>query len=261
MLKLRWLSDAWHYRELLYFLAWREVKIRYKQAALGAAWAVLQPLMGMLVFTVVFGRIAGMSTRDVPYPVFVYCALVPWTYFSTVLAQASNSLVGNSNLITKVYFPRMLLPASTAAAGLLDFAISSTVLVVLMAYYHVRPGWQLLLLPFFVVAMIVLTLGVSLLFGAMNVRYRDVKYVIPFMLQLWLFCTPIIYPATIATGWWSALLRLNPCVAMVEGFRAAVFSQPLNGWSVAPSLIISLALFVIGLVYFRKTERTFADIV
>ena len=261
-MRFEWLSELWRYRELLYFFAWREVKVRYKQAALGASWAILQPLLGTVVFTLFFGRLAGIDTHGIPYPIFVYCALMPWTYFAAVLPQAGNSLISNSNLITKVYFPRVLLPASGAVAGLLDFAISAIVLVVLMAYYQVRPGWSLLLLPVLIVALVIVTLGLSLLLGALNVRYRDVKYVIPFLLQLGLFCTPVIYPATLVPARLQPLMVLNPFLGIIEGFRASLFpGQSFSSWSIAMSLTVSLLLFAVGVSYFRRTERTFADII
>jgi len=260
--KTDWFSELWRYRELLGFFAWREVKVRYKQAALGAAWAVIQPLFAMIVFTMFFGRLAGMPSDGIPYPIFCYCALVPWTYFSNVLGQGGNSLVGNSNLLTKVYFPRILLPASSAVAGLLDFVVSGFVLIALMMYYHTRPGWPLLLLPVVVVAMVVFTLGMSLLFGALNVRYRDVKYVLPFMLQLWLFCTPIIYPTTMIPTRLRPLLALNPLLGIVEAFRACILPhRHLDGSMILTSMTVSLLLFGLGAAYFHRAERTFADIV
>jgi lipopolysaccharide transport system permease protein len=260
--RFEWLAEMWRYRELLYFFAWREVKVRYRQAALGAAWALLQPLLGTVVFTLFFGRLAGVGSDGIPYPVFVYCALVPWTYFAGVLTQAGTSLVGNANLITKVYFPRVLLPASSAVAGLLDFAIGMSFLAVFMGYYRLPPTWSLLLLPLFVAAMVMVTLGLGLLLGALNVRYRDVKYVIPFLLQLWLFCTPIIYPASIVPARLRPLMALNPCLGIVEGFRACLFpSVPFDAASIGTSLAVAVVLFTAGIAYFRTTERVFADII
>ena len=189
------MRELWRYRELLYFFAWRDIKVRYRQAALGAAWALLQPVITMIMFTLLFGKLAHLPSNGIPYPLFVYCALVPWTYFSGVLALASNSLVNNDQLITKVYFPRVLLPAGTAVAGLLDFIIGSLLLVGLMFYYHVTPRWALLLSPLVVLVMLLLTTGVSMAMAAANVRYRDVKYALPFIIQTWMFATPIIYPA------------------------------------------------------------------
>jgi lipopolysaccharide transport system permease protein len=257
-----WLGEIWNYRELFYFLAWRDVKVRYKQATLGAAWAVLQPLFGMIVFTVFFGRLAGMSGDGIPYPLSAYCALLPWTFFSVTLAQAGNGLVGNSNLLTKVYFPRVLLPASCALSSLLDFAVGSAFLVVLMAYYRVHPTWALLAFPPLIFALWLLTVGLSMLLAAVNVKYRDVKHVIPFLLQMWLFITPVIYSSSLVPKRLQWLLALNPLSGLIEGFRVAIFPTR----SVAPELIASsvvgtILLFVVGAVYFRQTERTFADIV
>jgi lipopolysaccharide transport system permease protein len=261
-LNSEWLSEIWKFRELLYFLAWRDIKVRYKQAALGAAWAVLQPLLTMIIFTLFFGRLVGVPSDGIPYPLFAFCALVPWTYFAGTLGQAGNSLLSNTNLITKVYFPRVLLPASSALAGLLDFAVSAAFLGVLLIYYGIRPGWSLLLYPVFVLATMVLVVGVSMLVAAMNVRFRDVKYVIPFLIQIWLFVTPIIYPASFVPKRFQSLLALNPMSGIVEGFRATLF--PHRGFNltlIGTSLGITAALFVIGAVVFRNTERTFADII
>ena len=257
-----WLPELWRSRELLYFLAWRDVKVRYKQAALGAAWAIIQPLFAMLIFTFFFGRLANMPSDGIPYSLFCFCALVPWTYFSGTLGQASNSLVSNTNLITKVYFPRVLLPAASTVSGLLDFAIGSAFLVVLMAYYGVRPGWTLVLWPLAVLNMLVVTLGASMFFAGLNVRYRDVKYVIPFLIQLGLFVTPVIYPASFVPARLRPLLALNPLSGIIEMFRASLFPQRhLDLQLVAISLVTTFLIFAIGAVYFRNSEKTFADII
>ena len=254
--------ELWGYRELFYFLAWRDVKVRYKQAALGAAWAVLQPLLSMIVFSVLFGRLAGIPTDGIPYPLFAYCALLPWTYFSGALSLGGNSLVTNANLLTKVYFPRILLPASSALSGLLDFAIGSVFLVVLMAYYHVQPTFHLLLYPVFIGALWFLALGLSMWLAALNVRYRDIKHAIPFLIQLLLFVTPVIYPTTFVPLRFRPLLALNPLTGIIEGFRSSVFPGPrLDSALIVTSAIVTMAIFVTGLMYFRRTERTFADIV
>jgi homopolymeric O-antigen transport system permease protein len=257
-----WLSELWRYRELLYFLAWRDVKIRYKQAVLGAAWAVIQPLFAMIIFTFFFGRLAQMPSNGVPYPLFCYCALVPWTYFSVTLGQAGNSLLSNANLITKVYFPRVLLPAAASLSGLLDFGIGSAFLVVLMVYYKIRPGWTLVLWPLAVIGMVIVTLGVSMLFAGLNVRYRDVKYAIPFLIQLGLFVTPVIYPVSFLPERVRPLLALNPLSGIIEIFRASLFPQQgLDLRLVVISVGITLLLFAGGAVYFWRSERTFADII
>jgi lipopolysaccharide transport system permease protein len=257
-----WAHELWRFRELLYFLAWRDVKVRYKQAALGAAWAIVQPLLTMLIFSFFFGRLANIPSDGVPYPLFCYAALVPWTYFSGTLTQAGNSLVSNSNLITKVYFPRVLLPAASAVSGLLDFAIGSAFLVVLMVYYKVHPGWTLLLWPLAVLCMMTVSVGVSMLLAGLNVRYRDVKYVIPFMIQLGLFITPVIYPASFLPARVRPLLALNPLSGIVELFRAALFPHlKIDFQPLLISLVASFSLFVAGALYFRKAEEKFADII
>lgn len=254
--------ELWKYRELLYFLAWRDVKVRYRQALLGVAWAVIQPLFAMIIFTLFFGRLAGMPSDGIPYPLFSFCALVPWTYFSSTLAQAGNSLLSNSNLITKVYFPRVLLPTASAVSGLLDFGVGSAFLAMMMVYYGARPGWTLLLFPLFLLLMMALVVGVSMLLAALNVRYRDVKYALPFVIQLWLFVTPIIYPATFVPARFQRLLALNPMCGIVEGFRSALFPQrPLDWTLVGISLAGTTLLFACGALYFRRTERSFADII
>lgn len=257
-----WLSEIWRYRELLYFLAWRDIKVRYKQAALGAAWAVIQPLFTMIIFTLFFGRLAGVPSDGIPYPLFTFCALVPWTYFAGTLAQAGNSLLANTNLITKVYFPRVLLPTSTALGGLLDFFVSAIFLAFMMIYYGIRPTWALCMFPLFVLATMILVVGVSMLLAALNVRYRDVKYVIPFLVQIWLFVTPIIYPASFIPKRFRGFLALNPMSGIVEGFRASLFPQRgFDAGLISTSLAITVVVFLLGALVFRKTERTFADII
>jgi lipopolysaccharide transport system permease protein len=257
-----WLTELWRFRELLYFLAWRDVKLRYKQAALGAAWAIIQPLFTMVIFTLFFGKLAGVPSNGIPYPIFTYCALVPWIYFSSTLSLAGNSLVSNSNLITKVYFPRVLLPAASAVSGLLDFAVGSGLLIVLMLYYRIRPSSALLFYPVCVVLMLILTVGVSMFMAALNVRYRDVKHTIPFLVQIWLFVTPVIYPSTMIPQRYRPLLALNPMSGVVEGFRACLFpGQKLDASLMTTSLAVSLVFLIVAAVYFRSTERTFADII
>jgi lipopolysaccharide transport system permease protein len=252
----------------VYFLAWRDVKVRYKQAALGAAWAILQPLLGMVVFTLLFGKMAGIPSDEIPYPLFSYCGLLLWTYFSGVVGQGGQSLVVNSNLITKVYFPRVALPASSAVSGLIDFSIGLGFLVVLMAYYHmtgdyqVRLSWSLLWAPVFVTCLVVLTVGVSLLLAALNVWYRDIKYAIPFLIQLGLFVTPVIYPTTIVPVRFQPLVALNPLTGIIEGFRACLFQgREVDQGITGISLAVTAVVFVTGFVYFRRTERTFADVI
>jgi len=258
----KWLSELWRYRELVYFLAWRDVKVRYKQAALGAAWAILQPLLSMIIFTLFFGRLAGIETDGIPYPLFSFCALVLWTYFSGVIGQAGQSLVGNSNLITKVYFPRVALPFSTAISGLIDFAIGLVFLIGLLTYYRIQPSWALLWAPVFLASLILLTVGTGLLLAALNVWYRDVKYAVPFLIQMGLFVTPVIYPMTFLPQRFQLLMALNPLAGIVEGFRACLFPErPLDFALTAISLTVTALVFVAGVVYFRRTERAFADVI
>ena len=257
-----WLAELVRYRELFWFLAWRDIKIRYKQTALGAAWAILQPLSVMIVFTLFIGRMTGLDKDNSPYPVFVYSALLPWTYFSTSLVMASNSLIANSSLITKVYFPRVLLPAASALSGLLDLVIGAIFLVLLMLYYGIAPTWRLALFPGLIVALWILTVGVGMGLAALNANYRDVKYTVPLILQLGLFVTPILYPSRLVPDNLRLLLAANPLTGLIEAFRACVmpnapFDPRLLAWSGIMTVIVCGA----GIVYFRKTERVLADVV
>jgi lipopolysaccharide transport system permease protein len=252
------LRDLWVYRELLYFITWRDVKVRYKQTLLGAAWALLQPLLLMLIFTFFFARLAGIDSGNVPYPIFAYAGLLPWTFFANAVANGGNSLVGSTNLITKVYFPRMFIPAAAVAAGLVDLAIAFGLLVVLMIYYGVELRWSLALLPVFVVMATLLALGVGMLMSAFNVKYRDIRYALPFMIQVWMFASPVIYPVPDRWRW---LLSLNPMTGIIEGFRAALFGQPLNGLALGLSAAITLVLLVCSALVFTRMEKSFADVI
>lgn len=257
-----YLKDLWGHRELLWFLAWRDFKVRYKQAALGVAWAVIQPLFTMIVFAILFGRLARMPSDGIPYPLFSFTGLLLWTYLSGTLVIAGNSLVSNANLVTKVYFPRMLLPAASALIGLLDAAITIGLLAVLMVYYGVQPGWSILLAPLFVFQLFLLTVGIAMLLAAMNVRFRDIKYTIPFVTQLWMYATPIIYPMSFVPEQYRWIIALNPATGIVEGFRSVVLGAGELSWYVTGmSWLVTIALVVLGAVYFRATEREFADIV
>jgi len=261
-MNLEWLREIWQYRELFYFLVWRDVKVRYKQTVLGAAWAVIQPFFSMLVFTLFFQRLAKMPSDGIPYPIFSYSALIPWTYFSTAVSTAGNSLVSNSHLLTKVYFPRVAVPASSAFGGVVDFAIASVVLLAIMAYYQFPPAWSLLLWPVLVIPLVVLALGVGMFLAALNVRYRDIRYALPFFIQIWLFVTPIIYPTSIIPEKFRVLMFLNPLAGIIEGFRACVFPQRQMNWALlGVSVLTTAVIFIVGALYFRKTERTFADLV
>jgi lipopolysaccharide transport system permease protein len=257
-----WLQEFWRYRELFYFLVWRDVKIRYKQTVLGAAWAIIQPFFIMIIFTLFFGRLAKMPSDGIPYPVFSYSALVPWTYFAGALALAGNSLVGNANLITKVYFPRVTIPASAVLSGLVDFAIASVVLLGMMVYYRIQLSWGLLLWPVLVVPLVLLALGVGMFLAALNVKYRDVKYTIPFIVQLWLFLSPIIYPTSIIPERFRTLIALNPISGIIEAFRASLLPTRQVDWQLlSVSVAVTLFIFTLGALYFMKTERNFADVV
>ncbi|OLB13311.1 MAG: phosphate ABC transporter permease [Candidatus Rokubacteria bacterium 13_2_20CM_69_10] len=254
------LRDLWAYRELLYFLAWRDIKVRYKQTALGVIWVVIQPLFAMLVFSVFFGRLAGMPSGGVPYPVFAFCALLPWQLFAHALTESSASLVTNQNLITKVYFPRLIIPLAPVLASLLDFLIAFGLLLGMLAYYRITPTLWVWTLPLFLLLAIALAIGVGLWLAALNARYRDVRYTIPFLTQIWLFATPIAYPSSLVPEPWRAWYGLNPMAGVVDGFRWALLgTADAPGGLMAVSAAVTLVILVSGVHYFRRTERTFAD--
>jgi len=256
------LGELWEYRELMYFLTWREVKVRYKQTALGAAWAIIQPLFTMLVFSLFFGRLAKVPSDGIPYPLFSLAGLIPWTFFANGLAQSSNSLVDSSNLISKVYFPRLTIPLSAVLSGAVDFAISFALLIGMMAFYHRIPSSRCVFLPLFFMLALVTALGVGLWLSALNVEYRDVRYTVPFLTQFWMFATPIAYPSSLLHGPWRTLYGLNPMVGVVEGFRWALLgTNTAPGPSIGVSCIASLAILAGGAFYFRRMEKTFADVV
>ncbi len=256
------LGELWEYRELLFFLVWRDIKVRYKQTALGAAWAIIQPFFMMVVFSLFFGRLAKIPSDGIPYPVFAYCALLPWQLFAHALTESSNSLVGNQNLITKVYFPRLVVPISAVLGGLVDFAVAFVILLGMMAYYGLVPTLAIVTLPLFVLLAIFTALGVGLWLSALNVQYRDVRYTIGFLTQFWLFATPVAYPSSLVPQQWRWLYGLNPMAGVVEGFRWA-----LLGKSEGPGILLVFSIFAVivllvsGLYYFRRMEQTFADIV
>jgi homopolymeric O-antigen transport system permease protein len=256
------LREVWEYRELLYFLTWRDIKVRYKQTVLGVTWAIIQPFFTMVVFSLFFGRLAKVPSDGLPYPIFAYAALVPWTFFANGLTESSNSLVGSSNLIKKVYFPRLTVPISSVSSGIIDFLLAFLVLLAMMLYYGVRPTWNIVFLPFLVLLALITSLGVGLWLSAMNVQFRDVRYVVPFLTQFWMFATPIAYPSTLLAEPWRTLYGINPMVGVVEGFRWA-----LLGTNTAPGLILivssaaSLVILIGGAFYFRRMEKTFADVV
>jgi lipopolysaccharide transport system permease protein len=256
------LKELWAYRELLYFLIWRDVKVRYKQTALGVAWAIIQPVFTMVVFSLFFGRLAKMPSDGIPYPLFSYAALVPWTFFAQGLTLASNSLVGSANLIKKVYFPRLSVPIAAVTSGLIDFSIAFIVLLGMMLYYGIVPTINVIWLPFLLLLTLMTSLGVSLWLSALNVQFRDVRYILPFLTQLWLFATPIAYPSSLLSEPWRTLYSINPMVGVVEGFRWALLgAKTAPGPMLIVSTLAALALLVGGAFYFRRLEKTFADVV
>jgi lipopolysaccharide transport system permease protein len=256
-------GELWRYRELLYFLTWRDVKVRYKQTLMGAAWAILQPLLTMLIFTLIFGRLAGIPTGGIPYPLFAFGGLLIWTFFSNAVTNSGNSLVGSSNLITKIYFPRIIIPTAAVAAGLVDLLVAFVIQIILMIYYRVHVTWAVAMAVPIVVLAALLAIGVGMWLSAMNVKYRDIRYAIPFLVQIWMFTSPTIYPAAfMLPAKWQWLLRLNPLTGLIENFRAALFGNQPFDWT---SLLTSLAITVVVLVYsafsFRRMERHFADVI
>jgi lipopolysaccharide transport system permease protein len=256
------LRDLWEYRELLYFLVWRDIKVRYKQTVLGASWAILQPFLIMVVFSIFFGRLAKVPSDGLPYPVFVYCALLPWQLFSNAFTESGNSLVASQQLITKVYFPRLIIPISAVVAGLLDFSIASVVLLGMMLYYGIVPTVAAMTLPLFILLAIATALAVGLWLSALNVQYRDVRYTIPFLTQFWLFASPIAYPSSLVPEPWRVVYGLNPMAGVVEGFRWALLGKAEGpGPLLTVSVLVVVALLIGGLYYFRRMEKTFADVI
>lgn len=254
--------ELWSYRELLFFLVWRDIKVRYKQTVIGFGWAILQPLFLMLVFTLFFSQLAGISSDGVPYPVFVYAALLPWNLFARGLGEASTSLVSNYNLVTKTYFPRLILPASAVLAALVDFSIAFTVLVGLIIYFGIWPTIAVAALPLFIALAVMLSMGIAFWFSALNAKYRDVRHTLPFLTQIWLFATPVVYPLSLVPEAWRLLYSLNPMVGVVEGFRWALLGETWTLDSfVGLSIAVVFAIFLGGLLYFRRAERTLADVI
>lgn len=256
------LRELWAYRELLFFLAWRDVTLRYKQTILGAAWAIIQPFFTMVVFSLFFGTLANVPSDGVPYPLFSFAALIPWTFFANGLTAAANSLIGEANLIKKVYFPRLTVPIAAVSAGVVDFGISFLVLLGMMVYFGVTPTWNVLWLPYLLLLALVSALGVGLWMSAMNVQFRDIRYTVPFLVQLWLFATPIAYPSTLIPEAWRPLYGINPMVGVVEGFRWALLGTDTSpGNIIVVSSVVAVLVLVSGAYYFRRMEKTFADVV
>jgi lipopolysaccharide transport system permease protein len=254
-------AELWRYRELLYFFVWRDIKVRYKQTALGAGWAVIQPVMTTVVFTVFFGRLAGVPSDRLPYPVFSMIGLVPWTYFAAALSAGSTSLAGYQHIISKVYFPRLIIPLAAVIAPLVDFAIAFVVLIALMGWYRIVPGPGILWLPALVLLAVATASAVGVWLSALNIRYRDVRYVVPFALQLWMFATPVAYPASLVPERWRALYGLNPMAGVIEGFRWALAGGPAPGALTLVSAAVVVVLLAAGVAYFRRVEGTFADVI
>ena len=256
------LREIWEYRELLYFLVWRDVKVRYKQTALGALWAIIQPFFLMAVFSLFFGRLARVPSDGIPYPIFTYCALLPWQLFAHALGESSNSLIANERLITKVYFPRLVVPIAAVLGGLVDFAVAFVILLIMMAYYSIVPTWAIITLPVFILLAIMTALGVGLWLSALNVLYRDVRYTIPFLIQIWLFVTPVVYPSSIIPEAWRPLYGLNPMAGVVEGFRWALLGKTHPPGSLLAVSVLAVSIILTGgLYYFRRMEQEFADVV
>jgi len=257
-LKLR---DIWQYRELLYFLTWRDVKVRYKQTVIGFLWAIIQPFLKMVVFSIIFGSLAKMDSEGFPYPIFLYAGLLPWQFFASSVSRSGESVVASTNLITKVYFPRLIIPIASVGACLVDFAISFIILIILMLYYNVVPTLSIFMVLPLVLATIFTALGVGTLISALNVAYRDFRHIVPFFVQIWMFLTPVVYPTRIIPENWRWLILLNPMVGIVDAYRSAILGKPFEWGNLGISLAIAAAIFLCGLIYFRKTERYFADIV
>ena len=255
------LKDLWAYRELLYFLTWRDIKVRYRQTILGASWAIIQPLFSMLLFTLFFGKLARIPSDGIPYPLFAYAGLLPWTFFSNAVTASGNSLVGSSHLITKVYFPRVIIPAATVGAGLVDFSIALLILIALMFYYGVAVTWSLVMFPVLLAMTTLLALGFGMWISALNVKYRDIRHALPFAIQLWLFASPVIYPANMIPDKWRWVFWFNPLTGIIEGFRSALFGRPFHWPALAVSAAITITILIYSAYNFRRMERIFADIV
>lgn len=254
-------GDLWAYRELLWVLTVRDVKVRYKQTVLGFAWAIIQPVMMMVVFSIFFGALAKMPSDGYPYPIFVYAALVPWTFFQTAIGNAGNSVVGSANLVSKVYFPRLIIPLASVGGALVDFLIAALVLLILMVYYGIGWSLNLLLAPLLAAGVVLTALGAGAFLSALNVAYRDFRYVIPFLVQFWMFATPVVYPASLVPEAWRWAFYLNPMAGFVEGFRSAFLGKPFDAAGVGISLAVAVLMFSMGVAYFEKMERRFADII
>ncbi|MHC5724381.1 MAG: ABC transporter permease [Nostoc sp.] len=256
-------KDIWRYRELFYFLAWRDILVRYKQTAIGIAWALIRPFLTMVVFTIVFGQLAKLPSQGVPYPILVFSAMLPWQFFANSLSECSNSLIGNANLISKVYFPRLIVPTSAVVVSFVDFLISGMILLGLMAWYNFVPSWRILTLPLFIAIAFAASMGAGLWFASLNVKYRDFRYIVPFIVQFGLYISPVGFSSNVVPEKWRLLYSLNPIVGVIDGFRWAILGGEsklyLSGFLLSLGLVV--LLFISGIWYFRKVERTFADVI
>jgi len=256
------LRAVWQFRELLYFLVWRNVKVRYKQTIIGSAWAIIQPLMAMLIFTVIFGGLAKIPSDGLPYSIFAYTALLPWTYFSQAVTGSGASLIGNSNLVRKVYFPRLIIPMAEVAAPLIDFFVSFSALLVMMAWFGIAPRWSVLALPLFLLLALMTAFAVGLWLSALNARYRDVGHAVPFLMQIWLYASPIVYPVSLIPEQWRLLYSLNPMVGVIEGFRWTLLGREVPAFGViAVGAAVAVMLLLGGIIFFKRMEHTFADVI
>jgi lipopolysaccharide transport system permease protein len=255
-------KELWEYRELLYFFIWRDIRVRYKQTVMGASWAIIQPIITMVIFSLFFGKLAGIPSDNIPYPIFSFTALVPWTFFANALTQGSNSLVNHADMLRKIYFPRLTLPAAAVLSGLLDFFLALLVLFCMMIYYSILPTVNMIWLPFLLLLTVITSLGVSLWLSALNVQFRDVRYILPFLTQAWFFATPITYPSSLLSEPWRTIYGINPMVGVVEGFRWALLgNEPAPGPMILVSTLIAILILIGGIYYMRRMERKFADVV
>ena len=253
--------DLWRYKELFYFLAWRDILVRYKQTVIGVAWSIIRPILTMVVFTIIFGKIAKLPSADAPYPILVFTALLPWQFFSNALQESSNSLISNANMISKIYFPRIIMPISSMIVALVDFAISFILLAIIMGFYRFVPSWKIVFMPLFLLLAIIVSTGAGLLVSALNVKYRDFRYIVPFIIQFGLYISPVGFSSNTIPGKWRILYSLNPMVGVIDGFRWSIIGKGVQFYMLGfvISIILTLILFIVAIIYFRKTEKTFAD--
>lgn len=256
-------KDLWRYRELFLFLSWRDILVRYKQTVIGIAWSLIRPLLTMIVFTIVFGKLAKLPSGNVPYPILVFAAMLPWQFFSNALSESSSSLINNANLLTKIYFPRLIVPASAVIVSLIDFLISLAIMIALMIWYHYVPDWRIITLPLFLVLAFMASFGSGLLLAALNVKYRDFRYIVPFLVQFGLYISPVGFSSSIVPDKWRLIYSLNPMVGVIDGFRWAILggNEPINVVCFAISTLVTVILSILGIWYFRRTERVLADVI